>query len=64
MGDQVQLTLTMGRMLRTLAVTYNEEETPQIKAKKVHKNTQVSFPCTIAGFLSKSYGKFGKSDVD
>ena len=58
------MTLPLGHMLRTLARAYNNEESPKKKAKSVPNNTKVTYPCTISGFLSESYGKFGKSDLD
>ena len=54
----------MGNMLRTLIHTYNEEEKPHHKMSSVGAETKIKAPCKVAGFLDKSYGKFGTSDVD
>lgn len=51
-GDQIELTLPIGKMLATMAETYNRDEDPQTKAKIVKSRTKVNFPCTIAGFIS------------
>ena len=54
----------MGDMLRTLILTYNEQEKPHHKLSTVPGETHIKAPCKVAGFLDKSYGKFGTSNVD
>ena len=50
--------------MRTLASYYNQVYEPflPIKAPGIFHHTK--FNCTIKGFISQSYGKYGDDDVD
>lgn len=52
----------MGYLLKVMAKDYNDSERKHIDY--IDTDTVVSFPCTIKGFLSQTYGKFGLDTLD
>ena len=52
-------------MLNAMINVYNEEYQPLNPIKEVNRNKgHIDYTCTIKGFINKSYGKYGKGDVD
>lgn len=52
-------------MLNAMINFYNAEYQPKNPLKEInHKKGHIDYNCTIKDFINKSYGKYGKGDVD
>lgn len=63
-GEQLEVHIHNGKFLDTAATVYNETESPLVPANQTSSKFSMKIFCTIKDFITESYGKYGKGNVD